>query len=269
MLLIAGAFKHFKTLSMVFLKHKIKTDICVYDGVDNLLWNGGRINILNSAQFSEKQLRFYNNRNIGVYFTFSNSVIGLKDPNANDLLKKIDNSLNGCIIVNDGLRKYIRDRFPNLKLIYSCTGFKDSKIDIPLLKDLESKYDLICPRFEWVFDPKFYENIDPKKYEIMLNDTCIYKCPKWHDHFEAINTANRTLGISREQASKIQECWVKNFNPDIRSKNPLKTGMDFNLDALIKAKDLGYCNFKLSGRELSENVFSEDLLEYLKLLKKI
>ena len=35
MLLVAGAFKHFKTISVMILKHKIK-NICVYDGVGEL-----------------------------------------------------------------------------------------------------------------------------------------------------------------------------------------------------------------------------------------
>ena len=268
MLLIAGAFKHFKTISVMILKHKIK-NICVYDGVDNLQWNGGRVNILHSAKFSGMQLKFYNSKNIGVYFTFSNSVIDLKDPAANEILKKINNPINGCIIVNDNLRKYIRDKFPNLKLIFSCTGFKDSKIDIPMLKDLESKYDLICPRYEWIFDPKFYTAIDPKKYEIMLNDTCIFKCPKWHQHFEAINSANRNPLLTIEQAQKISECWIKGFDPNIESKSPLKTGMDLNKESLIKSKEIGYCNFKLSGRELSKEDFLDDLIKYTGLISAV
>lgn len=266
MLLIAGAFKHFKTISVMILKRRIKTDICVYDGVDNLQWNGGRVNILHSARFSEMQLKFYNSKNIGVYLTFSNSVIDLKDPAANEILEKINNPINGCIIVNEDLRKYIRDKFPNLKLIFSCTGFKDSKIDIPMLKDLESKYDLICPRYEWIFDPKFYAAIDPKKYEIMLNDTCIFKCPKWHQHFDAINKANRTPKISTKQAFEIQECWIKAFDPNIKSKNPLISGMDLDYGSLTRAKEIGYGNFKLSGRELSKKDFLDDLTHYLEIL---
>ena len=103
----------------------------------------------------------------------------------------------------------------------------------------------------------------------MLNDTCIFKCPKWHQHFEAINSANRNPLLTIEQAQKISECWIKGFDPNIESKSPLKTGMDLNKESLIKSKEIGYCNFKLSGRELSKKDFLDDLIKYTSLISAV
>ena len=44
---------------------------------------------------------------------------------------------------------------------------------IKYYKDLETKYDYIVPKFEVVFEPKFYENVDTSKYELLIKDTPI------------------------------------------------------------------------------------------------
>ena len=52
------------------------------------------------------------------------------------------------------------------------------------------------------------------KYELMLNDTCVWGCPKYKEHFEAINNQNKlgswsTLG--QEHCLKVEECCNENL----------------------------------------------------------
>ena len=49
------------------------------------------------------------------------------------------------------------------------------------------------PRSEHIFDKAFL-GLDRKKYEIMLNDTCVYNCKHYGEHFKKIAEKNRVVG---------------------------------------------------------------------------
>lgn len=261
---IAGAFCKHKILTLLMFKYKF--NYSVFDGVEFCKWNGGRVNKENP--FDSKILEYYNKNNIPVYFTFSNPNIDLNDPTGNFLLEQIKNFNNGCIIVNDNLREYIRSKYPNLKLIYSVTGHPNNPtVDIKYLKDLERRYDLIVPRYEWTFNPDFYNNVDVSKYEIMINDTCKYNCALWNDHFSAIAKLNEQgdpyCHTDKKTIFKIQECWIPGFNPSVGSEEDRRKygdclGMDLSVNALKNAINIGYKHFKIMGRENINKVFFDE-----------
>ena len=261
MYIIAGAFSKFKELSLFILKNKI-TDITVYDGVSNCSWNGGRIN--RDVTFNQAQIDFYYKRNIGIALTFTNHEIDLSDETGNYLLETFHKKGNKIILVNDELRCYIRKSYPLYDLTYSITGTGHLNIpmqqsDYNFYKDLEFKYDLIVPRMEHIFDPLFLK-LDQSKYEIMLNDNCAWGCPKYKEHFEAINNQNKTLSpwttLGSDHCTKIEECWLPKFNPDIDSKHK---EMDINLETQKELFSRGIKHFKISGRELSDINFRYEL----------
>lgn len=261
---IAGAFCKHKILTLLMFKYKF--NFSVFDGVEFCKWNGGRVNKENP--FDSKILEYYNKKNTPVYFTFSNPNIDLSDPTGNFLLEQIKNFNNGCIIVNDNLREYIRSKYPNLKLIYSVTGHPNNpSVDIKYLKDLERRYDLIVPRYEWTFNPEFYNNVDVSKYEIMINDTCKYNCALWNDHFSAIAKLNEQgdpyCYTDKKTIIKIQECWIPGFNPSVGSEEDRQKygdclGMDLSVNALKNAINIGYKHFKIMGRENINKVFFDE-----------
>lgn len=258
---IAGAFRHFKEIQKLYINNLNffkENNIQVYDGI-NSKWSGGRVNFY-SSEFDIKKLEFYNNKNIGVYLTFSNFFIDTSLEEENIILSILNkNSLNGVIISNEDFRIYLRKHYPNLKLFKSITSFDSLKLSDYDFSDLESKYDFICPRFEWVFNPKFHKLINPSKYEIMMNDTCIENCKLWHKHFEAISKYNiDNVG----DPHKIQECWL---NFDFNSKHNCFNGMDLNKNEIKKCLELGYKCFKISGRELNDEYYDE-ILKNLNLL---
>lgn len=264
MIFLAGGFVKFRIISDTLRKlpQKAYRNICVFDGVDNLKWNGGRVNIYNEP-FNITKYRYYQARNIGFYVTFSNDVIDVNDPYGNEILGILNTGRNnGVIVANHEFRDYIREKYPNLKICLSITYF--DSIEVPEnIKELEEKYDYICPRFEMIFNEEFIKVINPKKYKIMLNDTCKYGCKLWKKHFVEIARYNRD-GIG--DPHKIQECWLPNFNPDIESEYDC---MDLDFDAIKRCKEIGYNNFKISGREMKDADFLDELYKYIKLMEII
>lgn len=258
--LIAGAFS--KTIPILkFISNKLvdNTQIIVYDGINKCRWNGGRIN--RDVYYNEELMKFYYSKGISIALTFSNHKIDLTDKIGNELLEKFHRKGNALIIVNDDLRKYVRENYPDYDLIYSITGMGHLNIplqdsDIDFLKDLEKKYDWIVPRFEHVFDPRSKE-LDRTKWEVMLNDTCVYGCKHYDAHFKAIADEN-TAG--RPYSKEVEECWLPKFNPDIDSKYEC---MDLMPNAMRKLKDVGVKSFKITGREMTDEQYYKELMRFI------
>lgn len=239
------------------LNQKIK--ISVYDGLKHE-WAGGRVHKYNST-FNSQKLKFYNSKGIKVYIAFSNNVCNVDDLEGNKILRILDDTQNGVILCDPKLQEHISKNYPKISTIYSITGHSNNINEIDY--SLESKYDLIVPRFEWIFNENFLKNANTSKYEVMLNDTCKYGCPLWNDHFSAISAYNRTrIGNPDE----IQECWLPKFDPSIASTHEC---MDLSAGAIQKCFHLGYRHFKFSGRENPDADFSEELNKYLEILKNL
>lgn len=283
---IAGAVVHYdrfiKELPILKLMNK-DVSFNVYDGPNLCQWNGGRINrnIIMTKEMMEK----YNSYGVSISLTFTNPIIDLSDKVGNSLLNDLKESgekynvKNKIVLVNEDLRKYLRE-FYDFELIYSITGHSSNiiltKDLIQYYKQLETKYDYIVPKFELVFEPDFYNEIDTKKYELLINDTCVYGCPYYYEHFKQIaeqntNSKNPWEELGYEHCYKTEECWLPNFNPDIGSEKDRKNhgeklGMDYTKEMIIKSIDLGYNSFKISGRENKTNFI---LLEVKKFLKDV
>jgi hypothetical protein len=244
--IIGGGFEYSSYFKLFLLQHKNilnKFKINIFDSFMYCKWNGGRCN--HGIKFDSNILDFYNKKGIGVFITFSNDVIDLADEEANLYLEQINKSnLNGVIIVNDSLRKYIRENFKNLKITRSITYFKSDFIDLDLddYKKAEELYDYIVPRRTDVLNPDFYNNIDKSKYEITVTSTCQKKCPKMHLHYSNVNKYNRG-----EIYEKISECILDNKVP-------------YHLD-INKLVELGFENFKISSRShvYDLDVFKSDV----------
>ena len=284
---IAGASVHYdkfiKELPILKLINK-NISFNVYEGPNKCQWNGGRIN--RDVQLTKEMIEKYNSYGISISLTFTNPIIDFSDRVGLKLLKELKESgkkyniKNKIVLVNEDLRCYLRELF-DFELIYSITGHSSSIIlnddMIKYYKDLETKYDYIVPKFEVVFEPKFYENVNTSKYELLINDTCVYGCPYYYEHFRKIAEQNtnssdpwRELGYNF--CYKIEECWLPNFNPDIgsekdRQKHGEKLGMDYTTDMLHKAIELGFNSFKISGRENTTDQILNETKQFLKDIK--
>ena len=284
---IAGAFSKNKQLKLYFFKNKdiIKNfDITVYDGINSCAWNGGRIN--RDIVYDNKTIEFYYRNNISIGLTFTNNIIDLNDKEGNKLLKKFHKKGNVIISANLDLLKYIKKNYPLYKHTRSITSF--GKISLPMSDDdfnhykfLEHYYDYIVPRCEHVFDKRFI-NLDQSKYEIMLNDTCMYNCPYYGEHFQEIAKQNRLYGKPWQEGgikkmTEIEECWIserstykkpKIFDPNTGNEKTIEKfgdnyGMDLKSDQIMKLKKQGINNFKITGREMNFEDFNNELNLYL------
>ncbi len=258
--LLAGAFSRSLSLVRFIGQYNGPAHIVVYDGINHCKWNGGRIN--RDIEYRDGLIDYYYKRNVSIALTFSNPVIDLSDEVGNHLLEKFHKEGNCIILVNDELRQYIRTNYPKYQLIYSITG--TGHLAVPLnddgiefYKDLETKYDWIVPRFEHVFD-KRSDELDCTKWEVMLNDTCIWNCKHFDKHFKAIAHEN-TEG--RPYSAEVEECWIKGFDPDIESKYNC---MDIDSVHVAKLKRRGVISFKITGREMDDDTYYKELTKYVK-----
>lgn len=259
--LLAGAFS--KALPLVKFIGQQKLDsshkLLVYDGINKCRWNGGRIN--RDVFYTDGLVDYYYKNNVGIALTFSNYRIDVNDPMGNDLLDKFHREGNALIIVSDELRQHVRKNFPKYELIYSITGLgllnipmQDS--DIAFYKDLEQKYDWIVPRFEHIFDKRAGE-LDCTKWEVMLNDTCVWGCKYWDQHFKAIADEN-TAG--RPYSKEVEECWLPKFDPNKDSKYEC---MDIKPEAMKRLLDMGVQSFKITGREMGQDEYYHELTRFV------
>lgn len=270
MINIAGAFSHFNELLIITMKQKLK-EISVFDCLGDHPWNGGRVNYLYSSPFNEDVVNLWNSRKVGVFLTLSNRYIDFSKEPVEELSILNRSQLNGIIVSNYSLAMLIRKKYPNLKLMLSVTYFDSLKIPFNL-KQLEEMYDIICPRYEWVFNPGFYQQAELSKYEVMLNDTCKYNCSLWGKHFDTINHANYSGETDIARLHSIQECWLANGNPRDGWQSDIEKygdalGMDLSPNQIKKALKIGYRNWKISGREFSKAEYIEEISEFLTSLK--
>jgi len=241
---IGGGIRHFKIFSLFVLTHAKKLEghnISTFDGVDDCVWNGGKIN--KGSFIKPHHLVFLDKYNINLSLTFTNPVIDLDDPIGNGLLKKFHKKGNSIILVNEDLRLYIRENYPKYKLIYSITGFGDitGKLnfeDIAFYKDLENKYDLIVPRNEHLWDEGF-DQLDMGKYEVMVNNTCLNYCPKWVKHFGLVGKCNREGKLIDDY-----KCIIPKYDQEDKTIT-----QELELDEVKKLMALGVVNWKIVGRE--------------------
>jgi hypothetical protein len=281
-LMIGGAVKHRSTILTFILKNKKffeDIEVTVYDGFENCSWNGGRIN-RNGIELTENEINLYYNNNVNIALTFSNPEIDLSDKIGNSLLNKFHREGNKIILTNFELIKYVREKFPKYQIIFSITGLGHLSIplsdsDLNFYKKLEKICDYIVPRMEHTFDNRFLE-LTQSKYEIMVNDTCIYNCHLYKEHFESIAKQNlikqpwETLGF--DHCFSVEECWLKGFDPnvgDIKTKEKYGNnyGMDLSVDQVINLKNRGIESFKITGRENSSSDMLNELEKYIKALK--
>jgi GT2 family glycosyltransferase len=156
----------------------------IFDCFPGLIWNGGRV-VDGSMSLDEaiERVNFFNQRSIGVNFTFTNSLLTeehIQDALCNKILKMFETSLNSVIVNSPLLEAHIRQTCPQYKIISSvskCIYDKEK-----LIADTK-KYDLVVIPPEYNFDLDFLRALPPDKVEIILNETCPPHCPEREAHY--------------------------------------------------------------------------------------
>jgi hypothetical protein len=223
----------------------------VYDCFPGFIWNGGRIypQSVMSAEQMIQRVNFFNSRNIGVNFTFTNCALTtkhLRDPLGNWALQKFVKPLNAIVINSPILEKYIRQNYPQYKMISSVTkAIRD--IDRILADTL--KYDAVVMTPEFNHDWQALGKLSADKIIILVNEGCAPYCPDKLKHYKMYSEA--ILGLVTKES-------IKHFCPDGRRGNKTILSRE---QLLVLAEKLNIKHFKLNGRDATT---LETLLGYYK-----
>lgn len=252
------------------LKHSFVIS-SLYGTFPNVTWNGGR----NFVQFSsnitdekewfkkvnylwydpqgmESVIRSYNEKGIGIRYTYSNMLIGkkdLSDERANLTLEVAHNSMNAVITGNLLIEEYVRKHYPRLKIISSATSQKN--LSVPFLRKRIDEVDLLVLPPEYNDKYELINRLGVDKLEILINERCVPFCPNRRAHYAAISKSQIFWDPKFEGDSYVSHCPLYRA---MQQKTQIKTLVlsDKKITALQK---LGVHNFKFVGRHLSRDEF--------------
>lgn len=220
----------------------------------------------------------YNQRGIAVYLTFSRydlSEDDIKDEKSNEILEQLNNLQanvkNGIIISSDLLLKHVRENYGNLICISSI--LKPTYESDSWVNDDPEYYNILCERYDYVVvnparivEKKFRDRLEQKnKIVILKNSRCRKNCPMAMNHYSTQNAVDDAIlsgksgAAEREQMSlitrKCSDTWDTTDSQYISD------------DMMLKIYSEGFENWKLDGREYSNEQFLTELIESVDLLR--
>lgn len=175
------------------------------------MWNGGRVmDGVCDKRFVQGIVKYFNDKNIPLRFTFTNPMIEkkhLSDSFCNMVMAIANNGLNECIVMSPVLEDYIRHNYPKYKLT-SSTCKRITGMDA-LNAELEKDYHLVVLDYDFNNNFELLEQIPHKeKCEILVNACCNPGCTHRSDHY-------RTIGLEQiEFAEHVRKHPNVPYDPD-------------------------------------------------------
>lgn len=233
-----------------------------YGTFPGAIWNGGRavIGLTPKAQI-QSILDIYNQRNIPVRFTWTNTLIGEKecyDTYCNLIMRLADNGLNQVLVNSPALEKYLRENYPSFKMISSTT--KRITDRDRLIEEFGKDYYLVVLDYDLNHDEEVLRQIvdsgNAGRCEILVNEVCYPGCPKRKEHYE------------QQSRLQLEYDTVTTFPcPNIQTPRKFSECMD--RPAFIKDTEIGsyiergFRQFKIAGRGMPEEYLIESYLYFL------
>lgn len=248
--------------------------LSMYDHHFGLRWAGGRPHSIMPGQSKESFVGLvyqYNHLGIPFNLIFSNLLVEEKhlgDERCNWVLEQCYRQGNGVIVTSHILAKYIRDKFPNYKLIHSLTHFNQ---DPQYYYEYADLYDVfVLPSF---FNSKhdlmkeLLTRLGPERIEVIVNETCFQDCPYRKQHYHLISKC------CLEEDWDLWERLVSNFcqrQHAERFRNLEKASDLLNIKTFTlthqevdELKDLGVVNFKLANRQIPQQQYMRWIEYYI------
>ena len=236
--------------------------ITVYDNHFGLIWDGGRPHAIAAGQSKERFVALvhqYNNMGIPFNLCFSNLLVEEKhlgDKRCNWVLEQCYRKGNGVIVTSHILAQYIRENFPDYKLIHSLTHFN---LDPDYYYDHSSLYDVFVlpPNFNSEHDvlKEFLSRLGPERLELIVNEVCFSDCNCQKQHYHLISEAciNEDWDLWERLVNNFCQREYNNGKfrriTDPRELLNIKT-FTLNQQEVNELKELGIVNFKLGSRQI-------------------
>jgi len=263
-----------------------------------VMWNGGKSNmrqyitIGDTRDSFEMNFDLYRMNQMDVDISFNNPLIEkehLEDEACNYLLEILtgqDNPNNGVIVATDVLSDHIRKKYPDLKQTVDVVRVELDNPTIEGKKRTAEYYIELSKRFEKVvihpddnFDRDLLEKLSnySGKFEIIANENCTTGCEARDLHY--IDVARFFLnnwkggfhfGDFEAVESKFNTpygiCPAERYFPPVGSNTIKKTEVRQNQltqDELKDIYDIGFRQFKLTGRDAQPAVILFDVSRYI------
>lgn len=225
-------------------------------------------------------IKKYNSFGIKVYLTFSRynlSEEDLKDEKSNMILSELNNISsvikNGVIISNDSLLKLIKNSYSNLicissilKPTYESTFWKNDDPDY--YNSLCNIYDYVVVNPAKIIDSEFRAQLNQKEKIIILkNSRCQKNCPLAVQHYESQNLFDDAV-ISGETGEAEKNAMSLITRKCSELHDPLNTQFISN-SKMMELYNEGFKNWKLDGREYSDELFILELNDFIECIKQI
>ena len=253
---------------------------CFYDGVNigsvygtfpTSMWNGGRLFCGTiDPRMIDYILRQFNARGIPCRYTFSNPLITeevqLKDEFCNHCLKIAENGLNEVIVLSPQLEQYIRKNYPKYPLISStCKQIED--ID-DVISELNKDYKFVVLDYNWNNQFDVLEKLPHKeKCEILINACCTPHCKRRKEHYYTIAKQQIDLAKHFKYTPNKPITNFQDFScPQMALEFYETTKLSIHVtpeDIYNKYAPMGFVNFKIEGRHLSDVAVLESYMYYL------
>lgn len=137
----------------------------------------------------EEYFKSYDQYDVKCYLTFSKVNIETKDLHdtySNMFLTLANKYHGGVIIANDTLYTYIRNNYPNIKIVASVikATFDTYEDELQYYHDLLNRYDYVVIRPEFALDlDKVKMLSDKERVELLINQSCMANCPYAKSHY--------------------------------------------------------------------------------------
>ncbi|MCR5594952.1 MAG: hypothetical protein K6G12_03830 [Lachnospiraceae bacterium] len=239
----------------------------VYGTFPGAIWNGGRAVFgITSHGDMAKIIKTYNDLNVPVRFTWTNSLIEekhLNDTYCNLIMDTADNGMNQVLVNTDILEHYLRDKYPGFKYISSTTKRLTSinEVKAELQKDIgsEDAYYLVVLDYDLNHDEKVLDELAPyaDRIEILADEICFPNCPKRKAHYR-----DESLMQLKFEKAAPYDCPNRNKKPSFNEC--MKRPAFISADDVFEYRDKwGYNNFKLVGRGLPMDMVLDSYIYYL------
>lgn len=229
-----------------------------YGCFGSCIWAGGRSFLAkNDSKEMVKIIEALNSRGIAVRYTFTNPLLEekhLNDTFANLCLELANNGKNEVLVNVPVLEQYIRENYPNFKVISSTTKCINTLEG--LKAELEKDYYLVVADSMWNNTDELFSLEKKDKIELIVNHGCKDDCPLRKAHY--IETGRSVLNFTDSEFVCPNLSYRFTLGDLMKHKNFITVE-----DVYGRYPQAGFHHMKLDGRHFSHENLLDNLVYYL------